>query len=277
LLLLPFLYLLFLIFAFHISAFYTFAFLHSTFLHFTLFNMRLLYTIWCGFWFIFIFLLFFPFTYLFLQKKQWKPYAHAINRLWGQIFFRMVGIRLDIEYRFRPDTKQTYIFCANHFSYLDIAVMGVIIPNYFAFVGKHGVKNIPLFGYMFRKLHIQVNRESASSRVSTLTKSLKTLAEGRSIVIYPEGGIKTKNPPQMHLPLAEGAFKMAIQQQVPIVPITLLTNYQIIPDKTPFRLHRVPMRAVVHEPLPTTGLTSQDANALRERWYQVVQDELHKT
>lgn len=238
--------------------------------------MRLLYTIWCIFWLIVIFLLFFPLTYIFLQKKEWKPHAHALNRLWGKIFFRLSAISLDIEYRYRPDPQQTYVFCANHFSYLDIAVMGVIVQNYFAFVGKQDVKDVPLFGYMFRKLHIQVNRDSATSRVSTLAQSLKTLAQGRSIVIYPEGGIKTKNPPQMHLPLADGAFKMAIQQQVSIVPITLLTNYKILPDKSPLRLHRLPMRAIVHEPLSTTGLTAQDAHLLREQWYQVVNDALQR-
>ncbi|AXE19680.1 1-acyl-sn-glycerol-3-phosphate acyltransferase [Runella rosea] len=238
--------------------------------------MKVIYTIWCFFWLILIFLLLFPFTYICLQRKEWKPYAHWINRLWGRLFFPLAGIRFEIEYRGQLAPKQAYVFCANHFSYLDIAVMGVIVEHYFAFVGKDGVKNIPLFGYMFRHLHIQVKRESTQSRVSSLNRAIKTLAQGRSIVVFPEGGIKAKQPPQMHQPFMDGAFKMAIQQQVPIVPISLLTNYKILPDVNPIRMHRFPMQAVVHEAIPTVGLTPQDVVSLRDKCYGVIDDELKK-
>jgi 1-acyl-sn-glycerol-3-phosphate acyltransferase len=237
--------------------------------------MKLLYTIWCIFWLALIFLVLFPFVYVCLQREQWKSYAHWLNRLWGKLFFPLAGIKIEVEYQFRPDTNQAYVFCANHFSYIDIAVMGVIVENYFAFVGKHGVKNIPLFGYMFKKLHIQVNRESSQSRVGSLSRAIKTLAQRRSIVIYPEGGIRTKTPPQMH-PFVDGAFKMAIQQQVPVVPITLLTNYKILPDQEKLRLSRYPMRAIVHEPLSTVGLTQQDIAALKDKCFQVIDTTLRE-
>ena len=67
---------------------------------------------------------------------------------------------------------------------------------------------------------------------------------------------------------------MAIQQQVPIVPVTLLNNYRIVPDTTPFRVHWAPIQIVVHEPIPTTGLTLADVNDLRERTYRVIEKEL---
>jgi len=237
--------------------------------------MRLIYTIWCIFWLFLIFLLLFPLVYICLQREQWKPYAHWLNRLWGKLFFAVAGIKIEIEQRYSLDPKQVYVFCANHFSYLDIAVMGVVLDNYFAFVGKHDVKNIPLFGYMFRKLHIQVNRESSQSRVGSLSKAIKTLAQGRSIVIYPEGGIRTKKPPQMHA-FMDGAFKMAIQQQVPIVPVTLLNNYKILPDEGKLRLYRNPLRAVVHEPLSTLGLTQADTTTLKEKCFQIINETLRE-
>jgi len=237
--------------------------------------MRLIYTIWCIFWLFLIFLLLFPLVYICLQREQWKPCAHWLNRLWGKLFFAIVGIEIEIEQHYHPVSEQVCVFCANHFSYLDIAVMGVILDTYFAFVGKHDVKNIPLFGYMFRKLHIQVNRESSQSRVGSLSKAIKTLAQGRSIVIYPEGGIRTKKPPQMHA-FMDGAFKMAIQQQVPIVPVTLLTNYKILPDEGKLRLYRNPLRAVVHEPLSTLGLTQADTTALKEKCFQIIDETLRE-
>jgi len=230
-----------------------------------------LYTIWCAVWFVLIFLLLFPFTFVFLQRAAWKPYAHKINYVWGRLFFWVAGMPIEVEYQYRPDPRQTYVFCANHFSYLDIAVMGVIIRNYYAFMGKHAVKKIPLFGYMFAKLHIQVNREKANSRAYSLTKAIKTLASGRSVVIYPEGGIRSQNPPQMHYPFMDGAFKMAIQQQVPIVPVTLLTNHLILPDREPLRMHRHPVRAIVHPPIETKGLTPDDLDRIKEETYRVIE------
>ncbi len=237
--------------------------------------MRLLYTIWCAVVLVGLYLLLFPGQFICLQRTAWKPTAHRINRWWGKAFFALVGISVEIEHRFRPEPDGVYVFCANHFSYLDIAAMGVVVDNYFAFVGKSEVKHIPLLGYMFAKLHVQVDREQANSRAYSLAKSIRTLASGRSIMIFPEGGIVAKAIPQMRHPLKNGAFIMAIQQQVPIVPITLLTNYRILPDVPKIRMRRYPLRAVIHAPIPTTGLTQDDVEQLSEETYQVIQEELN--
>ncbi len=236
--------------------------------------MRLLYTLYCAVVFIGIYLLLFPLQFICLQRDDWKPTAHRINRWWGQLFFFVVGMPVRVEYQFKPDPTGVYVLCANHFSYIDIATMGVIVDNYYAFVGKSGVKKIPLLGYMFAKLHIQVDRARANSRAYSLAKSMRLLEGGRSVMIFPEGGIWTKNPPQMVHPFKDGAFTMAILQQVPIVPITLLNNYQILPDTPSPRVHRRAVRAVIHAPISTIGLTQADVPKLREETYKVIDDEL---
>ena len=235
--------------------------------------MRLLYTSWCAVCLVGIYLILFPIQFVCLQRDAWKPMAHWINAIWGHLFFALVGIPIRVEHRFRPDPKQAYVFCANHFSYIDIAVMGVVVKNYYAFVGKSGVKTIPLLGYMFAKLHVQVDREQPNSRAYSLAKSIRTLQAGRSIMIFPEGGIVTKHVPKM-APFKDGAFTMAIQQQVPIVPVTLLTDYKILPDDGKFRMRWHPMRAVVHPPVVTTGLTQQDVARLKQETYQIIDSEL---
>lgn len=199
--------------------------------------------------------------------------AHRINRIWGKLFFGVIGMPIRVEYRFRPDPRGVYVFCANHFSYIDIAALGVILNNYYAFIGKSEVKHIPLLGYMFAKLHVQVDRSQPNSRAYSLAKSIRTLASGRSIAIFPEGGIRATEPPQM-VPFKDGAFTMAIQQQVPVVPVTLLNNYQILPDKSPVRLHWHPLRAVVHTPIETKGMTQDDVDRLREETYTIINAEL---
>lgn len=235
-----------------------------------------LYTSWAIFWFVFLFILLFPFFLILLQKESWKPQAHYLNRLWGKVYFPLIGIPIKIQYNFKPDTSKTYVFCANHFSYIDIAVMGLVVRNYFAFVGKAGIKNVPLFGYMFTKLHIQVNREDKNSRATSMTRSLKALKKGRSIVIFPEGGIASKNFPQIHTPLKDGAFVMAIQQQVPLVPITFLNNYKIMRDDE-LRIYPQPLQVVVHQPIETKGMTSADVDRLKTQFHQIVQQTLNSS
>jgi 1-acyl-sn-glycerol-3-phosphate acyltransferase len=234
-----------------------------------------LYTVWTVFCFVLLFLFLFPFFWIFLQKESWKPQAHYLNRVWGKIFFFLVCIPVKVQYEFEPDRNKAYVFCANHFSYMDIAVMGLIIRNYFAFMGKASVKNIPLFGYMFRKLHIMVDRSDPNSRAKSLSRSIKALQSGRSIMIFPEGGIKSTNIPQMHLPLKDGAFVMAIQQQVPLVPITFLNNYKIQHDDE-LLIYPQTLRAVIHKPIDTTGMTQADVERLKNRFIEIVQGTLNK-
>ena len=235
----------------------------------------LLYTLWAAFWFIAILVILFPLFWIFLQKDEWKPYAHYLVRFWATLLFFIIGVPIKVQYDFMPDPKKAYVFCANHFSYFDVACMGIIIKNYYAFIGKSSAKGIPLLGYVFAKLHIQVDRGDKESRAKSLTRSIRALQNGRSIMVFPEGGIKTNNPPQMVLPLKDGAFAMAIRQQVPLVPITLLNNYQLLPDIKPYRIKRMPIRAIVHQPISTIGMTSKDVESLKEQAYQVIQKALN--
>lgn len=227
-----------------------------------------IYTGWCIFWFLLIFLLLFPIVFIALQREDWKPIAHYCNRIWGNIFFFLIGMPIKVTYEAKLDNKKAYVFCANHFSYLDIAMMGVVIKNFFAFMGKSSAKNIPLFGYMFAKLHIQVDRDHKGSRIKALTRSIKALKSGRSIMIFPEGGIHSKNIPDMVQPFKDGAFSMAIENQVPIVPISLLDNYKVMPN-TLISWHR--LRVIVHAPIETIGKTKADIEALKNQVYETIQ------
>lgn len=227
-----------------------------------------IYNGWCLFWFVFIFLLLYPFTYIFLQNKRWHRYVHTINRIWAFLYFPIIGKPLKISYEFEPDNSKTYVFVANHFSYLDVAVGMGVVKNYFAYVGKSSVSKVPMFGYMFKKHHIMVDRERKESRSRSLVRGLKTLQEGRSIFIMPEGGIVSKHIPKMHQPFKEGAFLMAIENQVPIVPITFLNLYNIMPENR--LLWGVP-RIIIHQPIETIGKTKENIEELKQAVYEVIQ------
>ena len=234
-------------------------------------SLKGLYTFWAVSCFVIVFLVLYPIIFVFLQRRSWKRVAHRLVGLWGQLFFLFSGIRIKVTHHFKLDPNQTYVFCANHFSYVDIAVVVVIIRNYFSFVGKNAMKKIPLFGYLYARLNILVDRNDKNSRASSLSRSIRALQSGRSIVIFPEGGIVFKQLPYMGNPLKDGAFIMAIQQQVPIVPMSFHNNHYIMDEKSllmrPGTLH-----VEIHPPFDTKGLTMEDLPVLREKVFESIQN-----
>jgi 1-acyl-sn-glycerol-3-phosphate acyltransferase len=182
---------------------------------------------------------------------------------------------LQIQYEFVPKRRDQYVFAANHFSYLDIVVVSAVIDNFFAFVGKSDVKNIPLLGYLFAKLHVLVDRADPGSRSKSVQKSFKVLESGRSIMLFAEGGIKAKHPPELFRPFKDGAFMMAIKYQLPIVPVTQVTNHLRLPDDGKLRLSPGVVKVIVHQPITTIGLGPDDIPALREQVFNIIQERLY--
>lgn len=231
----------------------------------------ILYNIWCLVWFVGIYLLLFPIIFISIQYKPWHRIGHKLTQFWSYAFFFVIGKRIRVRGRSLVDPNKTYVFVANHFSYLDIAAGMGIFTNFFGFVGKSSVKKIPLIGYMFRKLHIMVDRSDKNSRSTSLSRGIKALKSGKSVFIMPEGGIISKNIPQMAYPFKDGAFIMAIENQVPIVPITFVNMYKIMPEA--LIGWGVP-EVIVHEPIPTAGKTKEDLESLREYVYQLIQNSI---
>ena len=126
---------------------------------------------------------------------------------------------------------------------------------------------------MYGKLHITVDRSKLKSRYTSLKKSFEAIDEGKSLVIFPEGGIVTSKDPVM-AKFKDGAFRIAIEKQIAIVPVTIPYNWIILPpDQFLLRWH--PLRVIVHEPLETKGLTMNDIDSLKQRLFTIIDEELN--
>lgn len=197
-----------------------------------------------------------------------------INRWWARLMFAFIFIPFQTESRSKLDPKRQYVFCPNHFSYLDIPTVGLTSHNAI-FVGKSEVSKIPLFGFMYSKLHITIDRSKLKSRYASLEKSFQAIDEGKSLVIFPEGGIMTEKDPVLSK-FKDGPFRVAIEKQIPIVPVTIPYNWIILPpDEFLLRWH--PLKVIFHEPVETVGLTLKDLDALKENVYQIIDTELKRT
>jgi 1-acyl-sn-glycerol-3-phosphate acyltransferase len=237
--------------------------------------MRILRGLYTGYGlvvFSLLFVLLLPFFLIPIVFPSQFQLIGILNRWWSRLLFFFVFIPVKVEYRSRTERGQ-FVFCPNHFSYLDIPTAGLNRHNAI-FVGKSEMEKIPLFGFMYRKLHITVDRSSLKSRVNTLKRSLQAIEQGKSLVIFPEGGIVTTKDPVMGR-FKDGAFRVAIEKQIPIVPVTIPYNWIILPpDEFLLRWH--PMKIIFHEPITTEGLTTDDIVGLKEEVNRIIKTELRK-
>lgn len=164
-----------------------------------------------------------------------------------------------------------YVIVANHSSYLDIILMYRILPKTkFLFIGKSELLRWPIINIFFKKVDIAVNRDRRSSGMQSILRAKAELINGWSIVIFPEGGIPVNTP--ILNPFKNGAFKLAIDSEVPILPISIINNWQLFNvDPILTGLARPGMaRVVVHKPVPTVGMDKKDLIPLRQQVFETI-------
>jgi len=223
--------------------------------------------------FALIFLVLLPFFLLVIFVKPLEKQAYHLNYLWSSFFFFFLFLnRTKVIYEFKPARNQCYIYCANHTSYLDIPTIG-LIHRRLKFIGKASLRKVPVWGFMYSKLHILVDRSSLKSRHKSWVKAQEEIQRGFSVAFFPEGGILSKNPPQM-ASFKEGSFRIAVEEQIPIIPVTIPYNYLLLPDKMPLIMHPGKIEMVVHEPIWPVGTDDEAVNQLKTAVRQKIEDTL---
>lgn len=224
--------------------------------------------------FTFLFLLLFPVFLILIYIIRNRKMALYLNLVWARLFFILIFMPIEVVWEFKPSTSTNYILCSNHFSFLDIASIAYT-PFSFVFVGKSSLSKIPLFGLMYRSLHITVDREKIRSGYDTFKRSSETLLNGFSLAIFPEGGITSKDPPNMSR-FKDGAFRTAVETNTPIVPVTLPYNWKILPDDKSFRMMPAKCKVIYHEPIETKDLGMADISALKQEVFSIIQSTLNR-
>lgn len=184
------------------------------------------------------------------------------------------GVIISVKNKHYIKRGQAYIITPNHSSFLDIVILYQTFPQYFVFMGKKSLAKVPIFGIFFKKMNITVDRKSARDGKRSIDKCGNELDKGHSVVMFPEGTISAKVPEL--LKFKNGAFKLAIEKQVPVIPITFFTNYKRLEMGGLFSGKAGPgiAKAVIHEPISTIGMTENDAPLLKDRVFKIINDEL---
>lgn len=161
---------------------------------------------------------------------------------------------------------------ANHTSMADIMLMLAIVKNPFVFVGKQELAKIPLFGFFYKRTCILVDRGNSKSRMEVFEEAQKRINRGLSVCIFPEGGVPDDESILLDT-FKDGAFRLAIEHQIPIVPITFADNKKRL-SYTFFSGSPGLMRAKIHSEISTVGKTGLDRKHIREQVREVIHTQL---
>lgn len=216
-----------------------------------------------------------PLLIISILREQWYPFFFSLARVWAKVILFGMGFRVKVQHEAPMVKGRSYMLIANHTSMTDIMLMLYIVSeNPFVFVGKKELAKIPIFGFFYKRTSILVDRKDSKSRKEVFDQAQRRLSKGLSICIFPEGGV----PNDTNIVLdnfKDGAFRLAIEHQIPIVPITFYDN------KTRFSydfLGGSPgiMRAKVHTFIETKGKNQEHKKELKDLCYNIIFNELTK-
>jgi 1-acyl-sn-glycerol-3-phosphate acyltransferase len=181
------------------------------------------------------------------------------RRFWAPMHWRITGSRMHVEPLPQLDWSRPHIFVMNHQSALDIPCAFAALPVNIRFIAKHVLKYVPFLGwYMAATGMIFINRSNLREAVRSLRLAGERIRAGSNILVFPEG---TRSRDGRILPFKKGSFVLAIEAQVPIVPVAIEGSIKVLPSDGIW-LRRHPIRVKVGPPIDTQGLTNADRDRL---------------
>ncbi len=204
-----------------------------------------------------------------LNRREWLyPWAHFGGRLW----LRLSGTDWNLKGLDKLDPKATYIFAANHRSYLDTSVLFNCINRRIGLFAKKELLKVPIFGYGMGYVNIMaIDRSSLERAATTVRAATENIRSGRSFGVFVEG--KRARPGEL-LPFKKGAFYMAVETQTPIVPV-VFKNTDKLMGKGTGEAKPGTIEVVFLDPVQVEGLSGDDdVKHLTEKVRMLIADEL---
>lgn len=213
-----------------------------------------------------------PVLIIFSSSEKFYPQYFVCARIWAKIILFGMGFRVKLEAEQIPQKHKSYMLVANHTSMLDIMVMLSIMKQPFVFIGKKELSKIPVFGFFYRRTCILVDRNNQRSRMDAFEEAQRRLKQENSICIFPEGGVPEDESIILDQ-FKDGAFRLGIEHQIPIIPISFHDNkkrfsYRFLSGK-PGKL-----RVKIHSFIDTKALEISCRKELKDKTHKVILDEL---
>jgi 1-acyl-sn-glycerol-3-phosphate acyltransferase len=193
-----------------------------------------------------------------------------LSRIWMGVYLPLVGVRLKITGKHHFAKNQNYVVVCNHNSFMDVPVTSPGIPGGNKTIAKIEMAKIPLFGLIYRRGSVLVDRKSEESRLKSYAYMKRVLDMGLHMCIYPEG---TRN--KTNLPLKEfkdGAFRLAIETKKPIIPAVLFNTKKVLPQHKTFFFWPSTIEMHFLAPVETAHLQMDDTKQLKEQMFDLMRN-----
>jgi 1-acyl-sn-glycerol-3-phosphate acyltransferase len=221
-------------------------------------------------------LLLFPFMLIasLLGRITGGNMIYRLCMLWGDIWFFLIFIFHRNYYEQPADKSKQYIFVANHISYLDAPIIVKAIRRPIRALGKTEMAIVPVFGFIYKYAVVRVDRSNAENRAKSVRNMKSVLMKGISIIVFPEGTFNMTSKPLKEF--YDGAFRVAIETQMPIKPILFLDAYNRMNYRSVFSLNPGKNRVIYLEEIPVDGLTQKDVAMLKQKAFEVMDNKLRE-
>ena len=167
------------------------------------------------------------FTILFSMVGLGRTMGYYIPMLWARLFCALTLVKVEVHGRENIERGKSYVFVANHQGAYDIFSIYGYLGHNFRWMMKKSLEKIPLVGYSCKVSgHIMVDRSSTAGVKQTIQTAEKRLAGGMSVVVFPEG---SRTPDGKLHAFKKGAFFLATEFNLPVVPITINGSYDVMP------------------------------------------------
>ena len=203
--------------------------------------------------------------FFFGNRLSWLGYKFLFA--WSWIFSQLTFIHYQFHGRENFKKDQSYIFVSNHTSFLDIPGLCMIIGKEFRPMAKKELLKIPVFGWIARGACVIVDRSSSESKKKSLEKLKETLEHGISILLFAEGTQnRSKEPLQ---PFKDGAFRIAIDTQKPILPMVVVGAGKLMPPGT-IEMRPGLIKIFVGPEISVADLSTDNTQSLKLKTYDAM-------
>jgi 1-acyl-sn-glycerol-3-phosphate acyltransferase len=232
----------------------------------------IIFVLWSFLIFISAMLLVLPFILAcspFLPGRKAGDFIFFFLDIWAIIFCSLCFFRISTKNRKVIQPARAYIYVCNHSSYLDAVAVVRAIPGSFKPLGKIEMAAVPIFGIIYRRVVIMIDRASKESRAKSVEQLKAELAGGQSILLFPEGTMNRTDKPLTEF--YDGAFRLAIEIQAPILPLVICNARNLLPRANPWSARPGQITCVFDEPIEVSHMKIEDLGNLKSQVYNRMQ------
>ncbi len=224
---------------------------------------------------VFIFFMFIALPFVLIATALFNPLTGKRMGLfflrcwaWGFSLFTFYWVRT--ENVDSVDLEIPHIYVGNHGSYLDAIAVCIGVPQSFSALGKIEMAKVPVFGWIYKRIVVMIDRSSKESREESVLSLKAEINKGQSILLFPEGTMNKTTAPLSDF--YDGAFRIAIETQTPIQPFVILNNRKLLSRLKPLTAHPGLITMIFLPAVAVEGYGINDVELLKRKVHGLMEE-----